>query len=53
MAELPIHPALRDDQRVLVGMRVYFGDKTLLQNDRSGATLDIIEPLSLNTPQVN
>ena len=41
------------DHRLMAGFRVYFGDKTLRQNDRSGATLDIIEPLSLNTPQVN
>ena len=41
------------DHRLMAGFRVYLGDKTLLQNDRSGATLDIIEPLSLNTPQVN
>jgi hypothetical protein len=41
------------DHRLLVGFRIYFGDNTLLQNDRSGATLDVIEPLLLNTPQVN
>jgi hypothetical protein len=41
------------DHRVLAGMRIYFGDSTLRANDRSGATLDIIEPLALLTPSLN
>ena len=41
------------DHRVLAGLRIYFGDKTLRMNDTSGATLDIIEPLALLTPSVN
>jgi hypothetical protein len=41
------------DHRVLAGLRIYFGDRTLRANDISGATLDIIEPLALLTPQIN
>lgn len=41
------------DHRLLVGMRVYFGERTLHDNDTSGATLDIIEPLGLLTPTLN
>lgn len=41
------------DHRLLAGLRIYFGDKTLRANDMSGATLDIIEPLSLLSPSLN
>jgi hypothetical protein len=41
------------DHRVLAGVRIYFGDRTLRANDLSGATLDIIEPLTLLTPSLN
>lgn len=41
------------DHRVLAGLRIYFGDKTLRANDTSGATLDIIEPIALLTPSLN
>ena len=32
------------DQRVLLGVKLHMGDKTLQQTDRTGATLDIVEP---------
>ncbi len=41
------------DHRVLAGMRIYFGDRTLRANDIAGATLDIIEPIALLTPSLN
>jgi hypothetical protein len=31
------------DHRVLVGLRLFMGENTLLANDRQGATLDIKE----------
>jgi len=34
------------DQRVLLGLKLHMGDKTLQATDRAGATLDIIDPLS-------
>jgi hypothetical protein len=41
------------DHRVLGGVRIYFGENTLQAGDISGATLDIIEPISLLTPSLN
>jgi hypothetical protein len=35
------------DNRFLVGARMYLGEKSLLWNDRQGATLDIISPLAV------
>jgi hypothetical protein len=37
------------DNRFLVGARMYLGEKTLLWNDRQGATLDIISPLAIQS----
>jgi hypothetical protein len=37
------------DHRVLVGLRLYLGQNTLIANDRNGATLDIIDPLSIQS----
>lgn len=37
------------DHRVLVGLRLYMGQDTLLANDRRGATLDIIDPLGIQS----
>jgi hypothetical protein len=34
------------DHRVLLGLKLHLGDRTLQQTDRTGATLDIIDPLS-------
>jgi hypothetical protein len=34
------------DHRVLFGLKLHLGDRTLQQTDRTGATLDIIDPLS-------
>jgi hypothetical protein len=34
------------DHRVLVGLKLHMGDRTLQQADRTGATLDILDPLS-------
>jgi opacity protein-like surface antigen len=34
------------DHRVLLGLKLHLGDRTLQQTDRSGATLDIISPLA-------
>jgi hypothetical protein len=34
------------DHRVLLGLKLHMGDKTLQQADRSGATLDIMSPLA-------
>ena len=34
------------DHRVLVGLKLHMGDRTLQQADRTGATLDIVDPLS-------
>jgi hypothetical protein len=38
------------DHRVLVGLRLYMGENTLLSNDRHGATLDIKETLPAFIP---
>ena len=32
------------DQRVLLGLKLHMGDRTLQQTDRAGATLDIVSP---------
>jgi hypothetical protein len=37
------------DHRVLVGLRLFMGENTLQSNDRNGATLDIIDPLSIQS----
>jgi hypothetical protein len=37
------------DHRVVVGLKLFMGQETLLSNDRNGATLDIIDPLSVQT----
>ena len=34
------------DHRVLLGLKLHMGDKTLQQTDRAGATLDIMSPLA-------
>ena len=34
------------DHRVLLGLKLHMGDRTLQQTDRTGATLDIISPLA-------
>jgi len=34
------------DQRVLLGLKLHMGDRTLQQTDRTGATLDIMSPLA-------
>jgi hypothetical protein len=34
------------DQRVLLGLKLHLGDRTLQQTDRAGATLDIKSPLA-------
>jgi hypothetical protein len=34
------------DQRILLGLKLHMGDKTLQQTDRAGATLDIMSPLA-------
>jgi hypothetical protein len=40
------------DQRVLLGLKLHMGDKTLQQTDRAGATLDIVSPLANPTSPV-
>jgi hypothetical protein len=37
------------DHRVLLGLKLHMGDRTLQQTDRAGATLDIISPLATPT----
>jgi len=37
------------DNRVLVGLKLHMGDRSLQGTDRGGATLDIIDPLSVPT----
>jgi hypothetical protein len=37
------------DQRVLLGLKLHMGDKSLQQIDRAGATLDIVSPLAVPT----
>jgi len=34
------------DNRVLLGLKLHMGDRTLQATDRAGATLDIISPLA-------
>jgi hypothetical protein len=43
---LGIGAAKVTDQRVLLGLKLHLGDRTLQQTDRTGATLDIISPLA-------
>jgi hypothetical protein len=46
------------DHRVLLGLKLHMGDRSLQQTDRAGATLDIMSPLAnpgsplMFTPQV-
>ena len=40
------------DNRVLLGLKLHMGDRTLQQTDRTGATLDIISPLANPTSPV-
>src|SRR5262245_44993039 len=40
------------DQRVLLGLKLHMGDRTLQQTDRAGATLDIKSPLANPTSPV-
>jgi opacity protein-like surface antigen len=40
------------DYRVLLGLKLHMGDKTLQQTDRAGATLDIVSPLANPTSPV-
>jgi hypothetical protein len=37
------------ENRVMGGLRLYLGQGTLLGNDRTGATLDIIDPIGVST----
>jgi hypothetical protein len=37
------------ENRVTAGLRIYLGQNTLLANDRTGATLDILDPLGSPT----
>ena len=40
------------DHRVLLGLKLHMGDRTLQQTDRAGATLDIISPTADRTSPV-
>ena len=40
------------DHRVLLGLKLHMGDRTLQQTDRAGATLDIISPIANPTSPV-
>jgi hypothetical protein len=40
------------DHRVLLGLKLHIGDRTLQQTDRAGATLDIISPTANPTSPV-
>jgi hypothetical protein len=40
------------DNRVLLGLKLHMGDRTLQQTDRAGATLDIVSPLANPTSPV-
>jgi hypothetical protein len=40
------------DNRVLLGLKLHMGDRTLQQTDRTGATLDIISPIANPTSPV-
>jgi hypothetical protein len=47
---LPIRSDFKvTDHRVLVGLKLFMGQDTLLANDRRGATLDVIDPLSIQS----
>ena len=37
------------DNRVVLGLKLHMGDRSLWGTDRGGATLDIIDPLSVPT----
>ena len=37
------------DHRVLFGLKLHMGDRTLQQTDRAGATLDVVSPLANQT----
>ncbi|MGH6685074.1 MAG: tail fiber domain-containing protein, partial [Pseudolabrys sp.] len=37
------------ENRLMAGLRLYMGQDTLLANDRTGATLNIIDPLGVST----
>jgi hypothetical protein len=41
------------DHRVVGGVRLYLGDRTMHDNDVHGATLDIFEPIALLSPSLN
>jgi opacity protein-like surface antigen len=41
-----LQDAKTTDHRVLLGLKLHMGDRTLQQTDRAGATLDIISPLA-------
>jgi opacity protein-like surface antigen len=43
---LGLRDAKVTDNRVLFGLKLHMGDRTLQQTDRAGATLDIISPLA-------
>jgi len=43
---LNVASAKATDNRVLLGLKLHMGDKTLQQTDRTGATLDIVSPLA-------
>jgi hypothetical protein len=44
--QLDLSNAKVTDHRVLVGLKLHMGDRTLQQTDRAGATLDIVSPLA-------
>jgi hypothetical protein len=37
------------ENRLMAGIRLYLGQNSLLANDRTGATLDIVDPLGSST----
>jgi hypothetical protein len=43
---LGLRDAKVTDHRVLFGLKLHMGDRTLQQTDRAGATLDIVSPLA-------
>jgi hypothetical protein len=43
------HDPKATDNRVLLGLKLHMGDRTLQQTDRAGATLDIVSPLADQT----
>jgi hypothetical protein len=44
--DFSIFGAKTTDHRVLLGLKLHMGDRTLQQTDRAGATLDIMSPLA-------